>query len=131
MVDEELERLKGKKLQEMMASSQTQQPSVLDLNGENFDQTIANDGLTLVDFWANWCMPCKMMHPIFERMAKKYKHVTFARVDVDQNKTIAGRFGVCAIPTFIMFKKGSEIDRMMGAVGEPGIHMAIQKHSES
>jgi len=83
-----------------------------------------------VDFWAEWCGPCKLMHPVFERMAKKYNRVTFARVNVDQNQPIAMRFGVQAIPTFIMFKSGQEIDKMMGAVGEPGIHMIVKKHSE-
>lgn len=134
MADDELERLKEKKLHEMMAASQEpqeHQAGVLDLDVASFNQTIAGDGLTLVDFWAQWCGPCRMMHPVFERMAKKYRHVTFARVDVDQNQPVAARFGVQAIPTFIMFKKGVEIDRMMGAVGEPGIHMAIQKHSQS
>jgi len=131
MEDEELERLKERKLQEMMAASRApQNAGVVDLDGSNFDQTISNDNLTLVDFWAEWCGPCKLMHPVFERMAKKYNRVTFARVNVDQNQPIAMRFGVQAIPTFIMFKSGQEIDKMMGAVGEPGIHMIVKKHSE-
>ena len=132
MEDEELERLKEKKLQEMMAASQAPQNiGVVDLNSSNFDQIISGENLTLVDFWAEWCGPCKLMHPVFERMAKKYKQVTFARVNVDQNQPIAMRFGVQAIPTFIMFKKGQEVDKMIGAVGEPGIHMIIKKHSEN
>ena len=132
MEDEELERLKEKKLQEMITASQASQNiGVVDLNSSNFDQTVSGENLTLVDFWAEWCGPCKLMHPVFERMAKKYKQVTFARVNVDQNQPIAMRFGVQAIPTFIMFKKGQEVDKMMGAVGEPGIHMIIKKHSEN
>ena len=131
MEDEELKRLKERKLQEMMAASQIpQNVGVVDLDGSNFDQVTARDGLTLVDFWAEWCGPCKLMHPVFERMSKKYRQVTFARVNVDQNQPIAMRFGVQAIPTFIMFKGGMEVDKMMGAVGEPGIHMIIRKHSK-
>ena len=127
MEDKELERLKEKKLQEMLAASQTPKNTVIDLNDSNFEQEI-KQGVTLVDFWAEWCGPCKLMHPVFERMSKKYKEVKFGRVNVDQNQSTAMRFGVQAIPTFIMFKDGVQIDKMMGAVGEPGIHMIIKKH---
>jgi len=68
------------------------------------------------------------MHPVFERMAKKYSKIKFARVNVDQNQSIAMQFGVQAIPTFIMFKDGKVADKMMGAVGEPGIHLVAKKY---
>jgi thioredoxin 1 len=67
------------------------------------------------------------MHPIFTRMAKKYKQVRFARVNVDDAQDIAMKYGVQSIPTFIMFKNGEIVDRMVGAVGEPGIHMICKK----
>ena len=128
-MDEELQRLKEKKLQEMIDASQRPQNLVIDLDNSNFDLVIAKDNLTLVDFWAEWCGPCKLMHPVFERMAKRNKQVKFARVNVDQNRAISMKLGVQAIPTFIMFKNGKEIDRMAGAVGEPGINMIINKYS--
>ncbi len=131
MEDEELQRLKDKKLQEMINASQKPQNRVIELDDSNFDKTISGNNLTLVDFWAQWCGPCKLMHPVFERMAKKHSQIKFGRVNVDQNQPIAARFGVQAIPTFIMFKNGQEIDKMMGAVGEPGINMIIKKHSEN
>lgn len=131
MEDEELERIKEKKLQEMIAASRApQNAQVVDLDASNFD-AVTSEGLTLVDFWAEWCGPCKLMHPVFERLSKKYAQVTFARVNVDQNQPLAARFGVQAIPTFIMFKDGRAVDRMMGAVGEPGIHMVVKKHSDA
>ena len=83
--------------------------------------------LLLVDFWAEWCGPCKPMHPIFSRMAKKYNHVRFARVNVDKSQDLAMKFNVQSIPTFIMFKKGEIGQQMIGAVGEPGIHMICKK----
>lgn len=131
MEDAELERLKEKKLQEMIAASREPpgEAGVSDLDASNFEGTVSASGLTLVDFWAQWCGPCKLMHPVFERMAKKYRQVRFGRVNVDQGQAIAARFSVQSIPTFIMFRDGREVDRMMGAVGEPGIHMIIKKHA--
>lgn len=131
--DPEIEKIKQRKLQEMLQKqndiSFQSQITVIELNNSNFDSIISSDKPTLVDFWAEWCGPCKMMHPVFERLAKKYPSIKFARVNVDQNQDISMRFGVQAIPTFIMFRSGQILDRMMGAVGEPGIHMICKKYS--
>ncbi len=127
MADEELERIKRKKLQEMMDSQARSQIGVAELGTPDFDAAVSK-GLTLVDFWAEWCGPCRSMHPVFERMAKKYPGIRFARVNVDAAREIAQRYGVQSIPTFIMFRDGIEADRMTGAVGEPGIHMIAKKH---
>lgn len=132
MEDPEIEKIKQKKLEELLKQQQEaiaqSQVEVIDLDSSNFDQVISTQGLVLVDFWAEWCGPCKLMHPVFDRMAKKYRHIKFARVNVDRCQDISMRFGVQAIPTFIMFKNGQPADRMMGAVGEPGIHMIAQKY---
>ena len=105
------------------------EPGIIDLNSSNFDQIISAETPTLVDFWAEWCGPCKSMHPIFESLEKQYPKIKFARVNVDQNQNISMKFSVQSIPTFIMFKSGQIIDKMMGAVGAPGIHMICKKHS--
>lgn len=129
--DPEIARLMQKKLTEMLEQKQKARIplGVVELDKTSFDQTISAENPTLVDFWAEWCGPCKSMHPIFESLSKKYSNVRFARVNVDQNQDIAQRFAVQSIPTFIMFKSGQIVDKMMGAVGAPGIHMICKKHS--
>ena len=135
MEDEELENIKKKQLEDLLKQQNinniVNETPVMELTSQNFNQEISNNDLLLVDFWAEWCGPCKSMHPIFTRMAKKYKQVRFARVNVDNAQDIAMRYGVQSIPTFIMFKNGEIVNQMVGAVGEPGIHMICKKFTEN
>ena len=135
MEDEELENIKKKQLEDLLKQQNINnilnETPVMELTSQNFNQEIINNDLLLVDFWAEWCGPCKSMHPIFTRMAKKYKQVRFARVNVDNAQDIAMKYGVQSIPTFIMFKNGEIANQMVGAVGEPGIHMICKKFTEN
>ena len=131
MPDDELDRIKKKQLDDLLKQQQEQQAmhetTVMDLNSSNFTDTLLKNKLLLVDFWAEWCSPCKSMHPIFSRMAKKYRYIRFARVNIDESQNIATKFNVQSIPTFIMFNDGKVAQQMVGAVGEPGIHMICKK----
>ena len=131
MEDDEFEKIQKKQLEDLLKqqnlNSILDKTPVMELTLENFNQEIRNNDLLLVDFWAEWCGPCKSMHPIFTRMAKKYKRIRFARVNVDNAQDIAMKYGVQSIPTFIMFKNGEIANTMVGAVGEPGIHMICKK----
>ncbi len=129
--DPEIEKIKQRKLEEMLKQQNQPkvEPGIIDLNSSNFEQVILAENPTLVDFWAEWCGPCKSMHPVFERLSKKYPNVKFARVNVDSNQNISMKYAVQSIPTFIMFKSGQIVDKMMGAVGAPGIDMICKKHS--
>ena len=135
MEDNELEKIKKKQLEEFLHQQNlnkiVNETPVMELTSHDFDQKKSENELLLVDFWAEWCGPCKSMHPIFSRMAKKYKSVRFARVNVDNAQDIAMRYGVQSIPTFIMFKNGQVANTMVGAVGEPGIHMICKKFTET
>jgi len=87
---------------------------VTSLNDTDFDTTIA-EGVTLVDFWAPWCAPCRMQVPILEELAESIKgRVKIAKLNVDEAGGVAGRFGVQAIPTLLLFKDGNEVRRFIG-----------------
>ena len=131
MEDPELEKIRQKQLEELMREKNldrvVNETPVLELTSATFDNEVSKNNLLLVDFWAEWCGPCKSMHPVFARMAKKYKQIRFARINVDNSQDIALRYSVQSIPAFIMFRNGEILNRMVGAVGEPGIHMICKK----
>lgn len=126
MTDKEIDEIMRRKFAEM--TNQKEQ-DIQELTDVNFDDVVSSDTPVLVDFWATWCGPCQFMLPIFARLSKKYKTIKFVRVNVDDAQSVAARYGVYAIPTFLMFKSGQVVDKAVGAVGEPGLNMLAQKYS--
>lgn len=99
---------------------------VVELNDGNFDETVGS-GITIVDFWAPWCGPCKMQTPILEEMASKVDDdVTIAKLNVDEAPQTAGKFGVRAIPTILIMKDGQPVQQMVGLQQEAALASAIE-----
>lgn len=104
--------------------------AAIHVTDETFEQTVLRSQMpVLVDFYAEWCGPCKMAAPIIDEMAEQYKDsVLIVKLDVDQNQETAGRYGVMSIPTMILFKDGKEVERKVGFGGRAGIEGLIKAH---
>lgn len=103
--------------------------AVLHLNEESFFKLVESGQPVLVDFWASWCGPCKMLAPVIEELAAQYDgKVAVGKVDVDENQELAVRYGVMNIPTVVLFQKGNEIDRLVGLLPKERFSLMIDAH---
>jgi len=97
----------------------------------NFDELINSDKPVLVDFWAEWCGPCKMIGPVVEQLAGEYEgRAIIAKMDVDQNAQVPAKFGIRSIPTLMVFKNGQLIDKVIGAVPKNVLEQKLQAAME-
>jgi len=89
---------------------------MLEINESNFEKEVMkSDTPVLLDFWAEWCGPCRILAPVFEQLSTDFKgKIKFAKVNVDENETVAGKFGVMGIPCLVLVEKGKEVDRIVG-----------------
>jgi thioredoxin 1 len=103
----------------------------LNLDDSNFFQTISKFPLLLVDFWAPWCGPCRMMSPLIDQIGKEYMgKLVVGKVNVDENPTISTQFGISSIPTLILFKKGQAVNEIIGSVSKNKIDEMVRMHLE-
>ena len=92
-------------------------------------EVLGSDKPVLVDFWAPWCGPCRMLSPIVEKLADKTSGVKFVKLNTDENPSLAGEYHVSGIPCLILFKGGQAVDRIVGYVPEAAISSMIAKHA--
>lgn len=98
------------------------------INQKSFKkEVLEHSGTVLVDFYAEWCGPCKITSPIIDELSGEMKTVKFVKVDVDANQDLAGQYSVFSIPTFIVFKNGKPASQFVGARGKEGFIEEIQK----
>lgn len=136
--DSEIDRINKKKLEELVARRKAQlarqdapkEPIVF--NDSNFYTELAKYPLVVVDFWAEWCGPCRMVSPIIEQLASEYAgRVTFGKLNVDENPMVSSRFGVQSIPTIMVFKDGKLADRLVGALPKQHIESRFRPYLEN
>lgn len=102
--------------------------AVAHLSNDAFQQSVLSaKGPVFVDFYAEWCGPCKMTSPIIEQLAGEYPEMAFYKVDVDANGDLASQYSVFSIPTFVMFKDGKIVSQFSGAMGKEGFEAEIKK----
>ena len=103
---------------------------VVQITDHDFDeQVIKGKGLILVDFWAEWCGPCRMVAPILDELAVEYEgQVTIAKLNVDENREAASRFGIRSIPTILFFKDGAQVEQVIGALPKSALKAKVQQH---
>jgi thioredoxin 1 len=85
------------------------------MTSTNHDETVS-DGIVFIDFWAEWCGPCKRFAPVFEQASERYTDITFAKVDTDDQRELSGRYGVTSIPTLVIYRAGIPVFSQPGAL---------------
>ena len=102
---------------------------VVNVTDRDFQTTVlGSEGVVLVDFWAPWCGPCRMVGPILEEIAKEYQDLLkIVKVNVDENPKIAGEYGIMSIPTMMIFKNGKMVETSVGAMPKPAIEEKLER----
>ena len=101
--------------------------ATLDITEPIFAETIENNGLVLLDFWAEWCGPCRAYAPVYERVSEEFPDVVFGKIDTEDQQGLAGMFGIRSIPTTIAFKEGIGVFMQPGALPEDALRDLIAK----
>ena len=104
--------------------------ATIELTKDNLETTIQESGTLLIDFWAEWCGPCKMFGPVFEKASEDHPDIVFAKCDTEAQQEVAGAFGIRSIPTLAVFRDGIMVFQQAGALPAPALKELIEKVSE-
>ncbi len=132
--DEELEALRQKKLEELKRQKQEEHASpaagaTVEVTDQNFAETISKGGLVVIDCWAVWCSPCRMLGPIVEELARDYAgKIVFGKLNVDENHSVALEYQILSIPTLLVFKDRKLVDRIVGVMPRKLLEPKITQH---
>ena len=134
--DPELQAIRDRKLRALMqvaGSHPSGAPAApgrpIDVTDADIDDAVSRYPIAVVDCWAPWCGPCKMMAPVFEELARRYRgRVAFLKLNTDENQRTAARFAIMGIPTLLLFRNGSLADRIVGAQPANVIDTWIRRH---
>jgi thioredoxin 1 len=129
--DNELEQIKQRKIQAMLNQAEQKQANThpLTITDANFETTVKSNSLLVVDFWAPWCGPCRMVSPVIEQLSAEYAgKVTFAKMNVDENQLVPSSFTVMSIPTIVVFHNGQAVERIVGAYPKAHIEAAFKRY---
>ncbi len=132
MEDNELEEIRKRKEEELRRRILGKKETIIDVNEPDFQEKVierSKETPVVVDFWAPWCQPCLFLSPTLEKLAKEYDgKFILAKINVDQNRFIAQRYGIMSIPSVKMFKKGEIVGEFLGAMPEPHVRGWLDKN---
>ena len=134
--DEELRIINEKRMKELQQIVNEKEllkniTDPIELDDSDFTESINKFPLLLVDFWAPWCGPCRMMSPVIDQVGKEYQgKLVVGKVNVDENPSISRQFGISSIPTLILFKKGQAVNKIIGSVSKNKIDEMVRIHIE-
>lgn len=131
---DELEKIRARKMAEIVERADRQGASArargpVELTDDSFESMVRSSRLVVVDCWAAWCYPCRMIAPIVDELAAEYSSVAlFAKLNVDDNPATAMKYSIESIPTLLIIKDGVEVDRIVGAVPKGQIEAVLKRH---
>lgn len=137
--DRELEEIRQRKMQELMKNNNTRRNENMEvesyptepivLTDANFTSELQKHNVMMIDFWAEWCGPCRMVSPVIDELAREYAgKMTFGRLNVDENPSVAGAFQIRSIPTLLIVKNGKVVDGVIGAVPKAQLEQKIKPY---